>query len=208
MGDSITYGQYVDHADRWTDIVDGRLRGRFPDADLETFNRGISGETTLMGLARFAPDVQELEPDLMTLHFGLNDCNCWQTDRGLPRVSERAYAANLVEMITRARHFGARRVILMTSHRTLRREPLPSGEIYEDASERYSEIARAVAAETGVILCDIRKEFERLDDATLAAYLLPEPDILHLSVAGNAAYANMIWPFIEAAAEDLTKELE
>ena len=49
--------------------------------------------------------MQELEPDVMTLQFGLNDCNCWETDRGLPRVSEEAFRANLIEMIERARLF-------------------------------------------------------------------------------------------------------
>jgi lysophospholipase L1-like esterase len=206
MGDSITYGQYVDPSRRWTSLVDERLQQRFPEATFETLNRGISGETTLMGLARFAADVQDVEPDLMTLHFGLNDCNCWDTDRGLPRLSERGYRANLVEMIDRARHFGAREIIVMTSHRTLRRAPMASGEVYEDASARYSDAMREVAAETGVRLCDIRAEFEHFDDDLLERYLLPAPDLLHLSAEGNAAYADLIWPTIESAVHDLTKE--
>jgi lysophospholipase L1-like esterase len=200
MGDSITFGQYLDPSVRWTSFVEDRLRDAFPDVDTRAFNRGISGETTRMGLERFPRDVQELRPDVMTLQFGLNDCNCWVSDEGLPRVSEAAFRANLVEMIERARRFGARAVVLSTNHRTLRRDVLPSGEVYEDANERYSEIVRDVAAEAGVDLCDIRAAFEPFDDDKLAAMLLPTPDLLHLSEEGNAVYAEAIWPHVERAA--------
>ncbi len=135
----------------------------------------------------------------MTLQFGLNDCNCWQTDGGLPRVSERAFVANLSEMVARARRAGVREITLQTNHCTLRREPLPSGEIYEEANARYSELVREVAAETGCTLCDIREAFEPLDDETLEALLLPPPDVLHLSEEGNGIYADVIYPYVTGA---------
>ena len=200
MGDSITFGQYLDPSVRWTSSIEDRLRDAFPDVDIRTFNRGISGETTRMGLERFPRDVQDVRPDVMTLQFGLNDCNCWQSDEGLPRVSEAAFRANLVEMIERARRFGARAIVLSTNHRTLRRDVLPGGDVYEDRNERYSEIVREVADETEVDLCDIRAAFEPFHDDKLAAMLLPAPDLLHLSEEGNAVYAEAIWPHVERAA--------
>ena len=199
MGDSITFGQYLDPAERWSSIVDERLAEAFPSVALTTHNRGVSGETTRMGLERFPADVQELRPDVLTLCFGLNDSNCWESDGGLPRVSEAAYVANLVEMIARGRRFGAQEVVLMTNHRTLRRMPLPSGEVYEDANARYCGLVREVAEDTGVTLCDIRAVFDPLDDATLERCLLPAPDHLHLSAEGNELYAEAVWPFVEAA---------
>jgi lysophospholipase L1-like esterase len=159
-----------------------------------------------MALERFPRDVQELEPDLLTLQFGLNDCNCWQTDRGLPRVSERAFQANLVEMIARGRRFGARRIILSTNHPTVRFSGLPSGEQYESANARYSQLVREVAAEEDVVLCDIRRAFERFSNDKLEDLLLPYPDQLHLSPAGNEVYADAIWPFVEQAAAELLEE--
>ncbi|MFO0773150.1 MAG: SGNH/GDSL hydrolase family protein [Nitrospiraceae bacterium] len=203
MGDSITFGQYVDPTLRWTSLIENRLRAheRTQDRDIQTFNRGISGETTRMGLERFPSDVQALRPDVMTLQFGLNDCNCWQTDLGAPRVSERAFAANLTEMIDRARRFGAREIVLATNHRTLRRAELMSGEAYEDANARYSEVIRRVAQEAAVTLCDMREVFMPFDDATLERMLLPAPDQLHLSIEGNRVYADAIWPFVLKAVE-------
>lgn len=199
MGDSITFGQYVDPTLRWSTLIGTWLRDEFPNVEVVSLNRGVSGETTRMGLERFPRDVQESGAAVMTLQFGLNDCNCWQTDGGLPRVSERAFAANLVEMVARARRAGVSEIIMQTNHRTLRRAPLPSGEIYEDANARYSELIRAVARETESTLCDIRGVFEPLDDETLDHLLLPPPDVLHLSEEGNAVYADAIYPYVTAA---------
>jgi lysophospholipase L1-like esterase len=100
-------------------------------------------------------------------------------------------------MIERARRFGARHIVLSTNHRSLRRKPMLSGEPYEDANARYSEIARKAAAITGVTLCDIRKVFEPFSDQQLDAMLLPYPDHLHLSIQGNQVYADAIMPYVE-----------
>jgi acyl-CoA thioesterase I len=206
MGDSITEGQYIDPSVRWTSLIARRLAETFGKDRFVSLNRGISGETTRMGLERYPRDVQEAEPDLMTIQFGLNDCNCWDTDRGVPRVSEAAFVANLVEMIDRGRVFGARRIIIATNHRTLRRLVLPSGEVFEDANARYSELVRQVAGQTGVALCDIRQAFEPYSLAELERLLLPHPDHLHLSPDGNTVYAETIWPAIESAMASLVSE--
>lgn len=212
MGDSITEGQYVHHASRWTELVTRQLRTDLAsqiDVDsLHFFNRGISGETTRQGLERFPRDVQVLEPHVMTLQFGLNDCNCWDTDRGLPRVSEAAYEANLTEMIARARRFGAKHIVLSTNHPTLRRKPLASGETLEQRRATYNAIVRKVANSTGVTFCDIEAAFAGLADDELAAMLLPEPDILHLSVEGHRRYMSKIYEPILNAVQHVIKELK
>jgi lysophospholipase L1-like esterase len=213
MGDSITEGQYVHHSLRWTELVAARLRRDVVRADPRDlhffFNRGISGETTRQALERFPRDVQHARPDIMTLQFGLNDCNCWDSDMGLPRVSELAYRANLVEMIQRARHFGAKHIICSTNHPTLRHKTLACGESLEARRERYNDVAREVAATTGVTLCDIDEAFKRrTSGGQLADLLLPEPDVLHLSPAGHRLYAEIILEYLQAAIEDLTSRSE
>lgn len=208
MGDSITVGQYVDPTLRWTTLVAHRLGELVSSVGVTfaTHSQGVSGEQTRMGLERFPEAVQSLRPDVMTLQYGLNDCNCWQTDNGVPRVSSRAFSANLVEMIDRARASGARQIILATNHPTLRRAPMVSGESYEAANARYSEIVRAVAVEAGVILCDIRAAFAAYTHAELEDLLLPHPDHLHLSPAGNRVYADAIWPYVQRGVEQLLVE--
>ena len=197
MGDSITEGQYVHHASRWTELVTRRVRAKLADHinvdALYFFNRGISGETTRQGLERFPRDVQALMPRVMTLQFGLNDCNCWDTDHGLPRVSEAAYRANLIEMIARARAFGAEHIVLSNNHPTLRFRKLASGQNLEERRIAYNEIVHQVAVETGVTFCDIAAVFADLDNASLADMLLAEPDVLHLSQRGHERYAEAIF---------------
>jgi acyl-CoA thioesterase-1 len=201
MGDSITFGQYVDPKLRWTSLVADKLDAvyRSEPVHVMSLNRGISGETTRMGLERYPKDVQSHRPEVMTLQFGLNDCNCWLTDGGAPRVSPDAYRANLVEMIDRARRFGARHIILANNHRTLRRKPMVNGEPLESANARYSLLLEGVAKECGTAFCDIRAVFEPLDDAQLDDMLLPYPDHLHLSAKGNELYAAAVYPLIRDA---------
>jgi lysophospholipase L1-like esterase len=205
MGDSITAGQYVDPERRWTSLVGESLLKQYlpTPINLHFINSGVSGETTRQGLERFPADVQRHRPNIVTLQFGLNDCNCWITDAGLPRVSEAAYRANLIEMIGRAQRFGARHIILSTNHPTLRHKVLMSGDSLETRRRRYNEHVREVAGLTGVVLCDIELSFAHLDSRELAAMLLPYPDRLHLSDEGHRLYANCIQPLVEGATAEL-----
>jgi lysophospholipase L1-like esterase len=205
MGDSITAGQYVDPALRWTSLIGDAVVVRYLTTPINflILNCGVSGETTRQALERFPADVQQHRPDIMTLQFGLNDCNCWVTDAGLPRVSEAAFRANLVEMIERARRFGAGRIILSTNHPTLRHKVLLSGDSLETRRQRYNDHIRGVAAEAGVEFCDIDEGFGKLDDTELEPLLLPYPDQVHLSIEGHRRYAALIEPYVTRAISDV-----
>jgi len=206
MGDSVTFGQHISPTKRWTTHLEHRLHQRFGASKVDVINRGVSGETTRMGLERFPASVQNEEPDVVTIQFGMNDCNCWQTDHGLPRVRVTAFRENLIEMVERSRKFGAREVILATNHRTQRLSPMVSGEVYEEANGRYSEVIREVAHRTESQLCDIQGAFAELGDRELTSMLLPAPDLLHLSEEGNLFYANVISPYVERAVDSMMSE--
>jgi lysophospholipase L1-like esterase len=210
MGDSITAGQYVDPDLRWTALVSNALVSEYlaTPVNFHILNRGVSGETTRQGLERFPADVQQHRPEIMTLQFGLNDCNCWVTDAGLPRVSEAAYRANLVEMIERARRFGARHVILSTNHPTLRYKVTMSGESLDQRRRRYNDHVREIATLTEVELCDIDAAFSSFNHDELAEMLLPYPDQLHLSVAGHRVYGRSILPYLERAVANIVARSE
>ncbi len=208
MGDSITEGQYVDPPHRWVDQAIDRLTRAYAGSDfvLRFVISGISGETTRQGLERFPEAVQRHQPDIMTLQFGLNDGNCWATDWGVPRVSEQAYRANLIEMIARARVFGASRIVLGTNHATLRRERLISGASIESQRVKYNEIVRDVAREADVDLHDVARVFDNFDDKKLAELLLPYPDLLHLSKAGHNVYLESIETHLKQAIDAVIAE--
>ena len=207
FGDSITEGQYVHHSLRWADSVSSSLKTHFaarldPNRQFH-YVHAVSGETTRQALERFPRQVQQMSPDLLTIQFGLNDCNCWDTDRGVPRVSLQAYRANLLEMIERARRFGTRQIVLSTNHPTLRHRPMVSGETLEQRRKIYNDVVREVAAEAGVTLCDIERAFAFAGPKELEGLLVPEPDVLHLSSAGHQVYARAILPALVTAMDQL-----
>lgn len=199
MGDSITVGQFISPSDRWTTLLEHSLKAELGEDSVEVLNQGLNGETTRGGLERFPVAVQALEPVVLTLQYGMNDCNCWQSDRGAHRVSIDAYRANLLEMIDRGRRFGIAEIMLITNPRSLRRAPMVNGEAYEDANARYAVAMREVAAEAGVTLCDVREALSELTDSQLGPLLLPPPDCLHLTERGHARYTQILKPHVLAA---------
>lgn len=205
MGHSITEGQFISPPHRWVDIVSSELVKSYLDSSLNIVfvTKGISGETTRQGLERFPADVQSHSPDLVTIQFGLNDCNCWATDFGLPRVSEAAYRANLIEMIERCRRFGAEKIILSNNHPTLRQKPLLNGRTLEDQRKIYNLIVADVARETGAQFCDIKSEYVDLSRRELEGELLPYPDWLHLSHSGHQRYAKKILPYVASGFSEI-----
>jgi acyl-CoA thioesterase-1 len=207
MGDSITEGQYVSPPHRWVDIVSNEIVKSYLSSPVSIVfvTKGISGETTRQGLERFPADVQSHTPDLVTIQFGLNDCNCWATDFGLPRVSEAAYRANLIEMIDRSRRFGAEKIILSNNHTTLRHKPLLNGRTLEEQRRTYNAIVADVARETNVQFCDIESEFTELLRRELEGELLPYPDWLHLSRSGHQRYAKKILPYVATGISEIAK---
>ncbi len=208
MGDSITAGQYVDAPHRWVDIVANNLTRSYLNTPLTLVFvvSGVSGETTRQGLERFPKDVQIHRPDIVTLQFGLNDCNCWATDHGLPRVSEDAYRANLIEMIDRSRTFGGEHVILSNNHTTLRHKVLICGKTLEERRKQYNETVKDVASQKNVTFCDIESAFRDLSNDELEGELLAYPDWLHLSHEGHKRYAAQIEPVVRAAIIDVVNK--
>jgi lysophospholipase L1-like esterase len=191
FGDSITAGQYVSPEHHWTTLLRRRLTSD-PEFGPVQFSVGaVSGDTSRGALERFPHDVQSIHPHVVVIQFGLNDCNRWQTDRGLPRVSEQAFEANLLEMAERARRFGASKVILSTNHPTLRTTVFDGGTTYHECCVRYNEIIRSTSEVARTDLHDVEKGFAH-HEASLEDLLLPAPDVLHLSIEGHSVYAELL----------------
>lgn len=174
IGDSITYGQHLDDpAKAWPRLLRGRI----------VISAGMPGDTTRLGLERFPSLVQDAGPDAVVIQYGHNDCNRWETDRGLPRVSGRAFMANLEEMIERCRVFGAHPFLCSLT---------PS---YRDAThaadvEEYDQMLRGVASIEIVPLIDVRVAFTKRE------YVMG--DGLHLTEAGHRTYAEVVQQALDA----------
>lgn len=214
FGDSICFGQGVSLHKGWVAKISSELSllGIHYKRDVVVVNSSVSGNTTRQALERMPYDVQSQNPDALIIQFGMNDCNYWETDKGIPRVSPDAFFANLNEIIDRALVFGTKRVFLHTNHPSGRdKVPMPHVNItYQQSNKRYNEIIRSVAQmrhSPEVILSDVEFEFERIINGrpeVLASFLLPEPDLLHLSEAGHGLYYDVIYPVIR---DELSKVL-
>jgi acyl-CoA thioesterase-1 len=211
FGDSICFGQGVSIHKGWVPRISASLSDLARDYDREVIviNTSVNGNTTRQALERMPYDIQSQSPDILITHFGMNDCNYWETDRGNPRVSPKAFAANLEEIITRAFSFGTKKVLINTNHLTGRdqQEMASSGITYQESNERYNQIIREVVAsvrDSRVVLTDVEKEFASFVNKSREKLLsLLLPDLLHLSVKGHDLYFQTVYPAVERAVLDL-----
>ena len=185
LGDSITSGQYLPPEQAWPQQL-SRITGR------RVMNAGVANETTRQGLERFPRHVQSVRPEALVIQFGLNDCNRWKSDRGLPRVSRSAYAANLREMVTRAFAFDIATVVICGL------TPTQKSEQHSLDAGQYNRIAREVASSMSVEFC--ASPFGPFRSTHLI-------DDLHLSEEGHRIYAegvaaclNISFPTAKSAA--------
>jgi lysophospholipase L1-like esterase len=183
FGDSITYGQYIDPKKIWTTIITNNLKSE----KSITYCNAISGETSRQLLLRYSQDVQKIRPDILTIQCGLNDCNYWITDNGLPRVSKESYRANLNEMIDRAKIFNINKIIFIGSHPVTKK--IKGLITLEESRQEYNKIFKEVAENRQITYIDIELQFDNIDE-----YLLD--DGIHLSEKGHIKYAKIIEPFI------------
>ena len=213
FGDSICVGQGVSIHKGWVPQIAMRAEslGKRLGLDLVVVNASVNGSTTRQALERLPYEVQSPGVWVLLVQFGMNDCNYWQTDRGLPRVSRASFAANLEEIIVRGFTFGARRVLLNTNHPTTRNhETFPSTDTtYEASNIAYNGIIREVAGRfrDRVALNDVERAFRdhvgndrgRLDELLLE-------DGLHLSEAGHDLYFSCVMPAVEKSILSLAKD--
>ena len=210
FGDSICVGQGVSIHMGWVTRIAIRL-AEIAGENLVVVNASANGSTTRQALERMPYEVQSHGVDILIIQFGLNDCNYWESDHGVPRVSKKAFEANLEEIISRGKGFGANSIILNTNHPTARNmDILPNTNItFEDSNRQYNMIIRQVAKKLGdsVVLNDVETEFHELSKNGVAdLHDLLLSDGLHLSARGHEVYYDLITPLVESRVKDLLKD--
>lgn len=199
FGDSICFGQLVSPHRTWVSrfaemlptVVGGRILVQ---------NASINGNTTRQALERMAYDITSHSPSHLLVQFGMNDCNYWETDGGVPRVSKAAFSANLVEIAERALNTGTRHIFLNTNHPSLKGafRHLPQ-KTHLDSNREYNDVIRSthqlmVAGDMPVTLIDIEdawsRRLEEEGGAKLVDLLLE--DGIHLSPLGHDLYFDVV----------------
>jgi acyl-CoA thioesterase-1 len=168
-----------------------------PGNGLKVYNKGIGGQNSKGGRARFAKDVLALKPQYVFIYFGLNDT----LNEPAFQTCEQ-YIDNLTWMVEAARQAGIEPVLCTIHHVT--EAPLyrrhkkesygsegPNGKI-----DRYNKALRALATEKKVKLVDFGAAVDREGKAgkTEAAakkenHKIVSRDGVHLTPAGYALLA-------------------
>nr|MCU0792913.1 GDSL-type esterase/lipase family protein [Opitutaceae bacterium] len=174
---------------------------REPGLALNTFNRGIAGDTTAGALKRIDWDVLPARPTVVTILLGMNDVgrDLYDPGRTGPEVETlraarvAAYAANLRTLVERLRASGARIVLLgPTPYDDTARLKTPASVGCNAALADLAAAARELARESGSAWIDLHTPLTALNlqrQATDPAYTLVGPDRVHPGWAGHLAVA-------------------
>ena len=211
FGDSICFGQLVSSNFTWGTRLHEGLNSRSGRSMPVTIqNCSVNGNTTRQALERMTYDITSHQPDFLMIQFGMNDCNYWETDQGLPRVSKRAFSANLEEMVNRAVATGTKLIFLNTNHPSLGGSFTHlSSMSHARSNAEYNEIIRTTHGELidgnlPVVLVDIETAWEKRlgaqSDSSLSDLLLP--DGIHLSLQGHDLYTDIVIPIIQDSLKD------
>lgn len=139
LGDSITYGTGLPVEERFTNLVEERLRKWFPGKNIEVLNLGMPGINAERAAYLLKRSIDPLEPDLVVVGFCINDPQSGST-RSSP---ERDRLLWLFEAFHSLRYVGMRRLATFLDsriHRLLTRfGVLPdNGEIIQRAYDTDS----------------------------------------------------------------------
>jgi acyl-CoA thioesterase I len=178
FGDSITagYGVRKGFPYFWKEM----LQKKYPEAVIELINSGVSGDTTIDGLARLDLAVLFYQPDLVTINFGINDAVM-----GLG-ISE--FKANLKKIIQCILEGAGSDVLLLSS------QPLETPNYDELVLKYYRTIAN-VADEMKIGFVDVYMAWmERIKEGiSLSTLILSGLD--HPNEAGYKIIAEALMKF-------------
>lgn len=207
FGDSTCVGQGVSIYQGWVTKIAKYFDeyGQKLNRDILVSNSSINGRTSRQALEDMPYHIQSQGVDILVVQFGLNDCNYWTTDRGMPRVSLAGFLENIREIIARGERFGAHIILLNNNHPTSRDKVIMAGTMmtYEASNASYNAALRELAADLPqfVRFQDVESYFKANINAQepIEKFLLN--DGLHLSAAGHEQYFRLMCPIIQDAVD-------
>jgi lysophospholipase L1-like esterase len=178
FGDSVT-GVYYHTGSRraYTDMLGIALNRVSGMANVKMVNAGISGHTTVNGLARIDLDVLAHKPDLVTVMFGLND---------MTRVSLDDYRANLKTIVEKCRAIGAE-VVLATPNNVITTGGRPTEKLIT-----YCDVVREVGRELNVPVCDSYRQLDAFRANDEFGWRLLMSDAIHPNMDGHKQMAEQL----------------
>jgi lysophospholipase L1-like esterase len=189
LGDSITAGGV--NPKGYVTLIKNRLQEKHADLGITIVGAGISGNKVPDLQKRLERDVLSKKPTLVVIYIGINDV--WHGESNPANgTSKEKFEEGLKEIIGKIQAAGARVVLCTPSVIGERKD----GSNKNDTKlEEYSAISRAVAKDTKVQLCDLRKEFLthlKINNPDNKAKGILTTDGVHLNNAGNEFVADVM----------------
>lgn len=191
LGDSETYGRGLDRGQDYPAQLQVALGG-----DWQTFNQGVSGQTTREMLARFQTDVVALHPGYVIITGGENDVyfgyDATTNDASYHNDSPTGPKANILAMVAAAQAAGIVPLVgIMLPHGTIETVPARETAMYD-----IIDWERSYFPAHGIKVVDF---YSVIVDPNHAEYPLPAYtiDLLHASAAGAVVMAKLAATFFQ-----------
>ena len=187
LGDSITQGGGGESG--YITLFSKALEKHHKDLGIDVVNAGISGNKVPDLQGRLKKDVLDKKPTIVVIYIGINDVWHGENDPAKGTTKEK-FAAGLKDIIKQIQDAGAK-VILCTP--SVIGEKKPGTNKLDAKLDEYSDVSRAVAKDTKVPLCDLRKafqEYELANNKDDQEKGLLTGDRVHLNEAGNKLVAD------------------
>ena len=192
FGDSVT-GVYYHTGGRraYPELLPIALKRLYPNAQVEVFNAGISGNSTVDALKRLDSDVLAHKPRLVMVMFGLND---------MTRVPMEEYEANLATIIQKCREAGAE-VMLCTPNSVAETSARPIAKLIE-----YIAGIRRVSDREKAPVVDCYAAYEAVRSEDPFKWLMLMSDEIHPNMMGHKLFAERIAQAISGKSVSLENE--
>ena len=188
FGDSITEGIEFPANDRWTELLQIKLDA-VKQGVFKVHNRGIAGNTSAQGFDRFSSDVLPLLPGVLLIQFGFNDANVYDFSVE-PRVGLAEFEKNLKEFHRLAKAHNSVPVFVLNHTIGDIDGEQGNGKKYNDNYDPYDIAIKKMAGELNALLINIPGQMLQREIKTED---FVSDDKIHLSLAANHDYADMIY---------------
>ncbi|MCE5251004.1 SGNH/GDSL hydrolase family protein [bacterium] len=155
FGDSVTYGYGVNDK---TESFFARINSVMKKGvyvNVEPFNAGVNGDDTFEAITRI-DSVKALDPDIVIIAFGLNDCQ-------VSRITPGQFRDNLIRICD---SFPPETRIVLATSNSFMETGQPLWKELNSTLDIYMDEIRSIARERGYILIDVHaawKEYLRHD---------------------------------------------
>ena len=198
QGDSITDGnRYKSKASEWDKnhqighsyvyIITGLLGMQYPERGLEFVNRGISGNTAGELEKRWQTDALDIEPDVLSVLVGVNDCVRAST-HAVKDLSASRYEESYRSILRQSREKNPElKIILLEPFAYTDTQNIENAEIRRAILRTEQKIVRRLAEEFDAIFIPLQELFDQARTVREPSYWLW--DGTHPTEAGHALIA-------------------